>query len=221
MLAFKKNGSNKLAKLVLCVDLGNVLVKYKPTRFKKLLKKDKWSAFLELAKLHDISLPAWEMHKEANKLGLFKRHLRWTEFFAAYDDAVAEIHQPMFEALKNLKKAKNTRLICITDNNPLCIFATTRKFPEIFDLFREGNKENWVISHLICSLKVSETPFAHAVREFGFSLKDACFVDDMQHNLNAFARAGGSNDRCFLYNVKSKRNHAQFEKFLKKHFSPE
>lgn len=207
-----------MPKTVLCVDLGNVIVTYNPTELKKLLKRAEFKAFLELIKQHDTNLPTWHLHKSLNASGAFRRYVGWVEFFKAYDDAVDGVNQQMVDTLWNIKNSGRARLVCITDNNPLCFFATTRKFPEVFKLFREGDNENWIISHLICSLKTSGVPFIRAASEFGFSLKEACLVDDMPNNHDAFIGAGAEPGSGFLCNLRNKRNHAKFEKFLEKHF---
>lgn len=208
-------------KHVLCVDLGSVLINFDESHVAKMLKKNHMSDFIENdIAAHDKGLLSlWELYQKAKFKKHFNREVLWEEFVFAYSKCIVGVHEPMYKALLDLKRS-GARLVCITDNNHFAFAQTTLKCPEIFRLFRENGKDQIVLSYELHSLKENGNPFVHAPSMFGFSNEDACFVNDHKYNFPPAIANGFSPDACFLYKIKSKRNHAQFEKFLKKHFSP-
>jgi len=208
-----------MAKKVLCVDLGNVLFKFDSSPLKKLMRRPVgFQGFLENCEAYDAGqVDLWDFFCRVKHY--FKNRVYQAEFLKAYSDCLVGTHYPMFYALLRLKEAGRARLACITDNNPFCMALTAIKSPEIFELFREGDRDQFIISYRLRSLKKFGNPFIQAYSEFGFSPGEAAYVDDVQKNLDAavdFARY--DRDACFLYKIGSMRNHAQFLKFLDKYF---
>ena len=206
---------------MLCVDLGNVLIKFEERYLKDILREEKFESFLPLIHNYDRGLiELFDLHKQLVRENYFRKDVSWGEFVSAYGNCVSDVHSPMFTALWNLKSENRARLVCITDNNHFCFYTTSVKFPGICKLFREGDKEQWILSYKLHSLKRDGGPFTRTPSEFGFSLKDACFVDDMQINLDTAIKYGFRKNACFLYSRFDPKNHEQFLKFLDKHFPP-
>lgn len=208
-----------MAKSVLCVDLGNVLIKFEERYLKEILREEKFRSFLPLIHNYDKGLiELFDLHKQLVCGNYFRRHISWAEFIGAYGKCIDCVHQPMYDVLYKIKSENRARLVCITDNNHFCFYTTSTKFPEVCELFREGEREQWILSYNRHSLKRDGGPFTRTPSEFGFLLKDACFVDDMQINLDMAVKSGFRKNACFLYNMKDFENHERFLKFLDKHF---
>ena len=200
-------------KKVLCVDLGNVLVKIDGEEFFGHLKSGRREQFIKLIYRHDKDeFDLTEFYKAST--ALFKP-IFFGDFAALYADCFREANNKMFLSLLCLKETKRARLICVTDINQFIFGIVAMRFPELFELFQQ-----WVLSYKIRSLKTEKKPFIFASRHFGFFLKDAAFVDDRADNLSAFVECGGDKGACFQYRINSAKNHVQFEKFLDKHFPP-
>ena len=210
-----------MAKNVLCVDLGNVLIKFDGGIVAELLKKSYIKHFIENHIVeHDKDLLSlWTLYQKIKFEKYFSRDVPWEEFVAAYNSCIIGVHEPMYKTLQDLKKS-GVRLVCITDNNHFAFAQITLKCPKIFPLFRENGKDRVVLSYELRSIKKEGNPFVHAQKICGFSNKDACFVDDHEYNFPPAVANGFGRDACFLYKIKSKRNHAEFLKFLDTHFPP-
>lgn len=185
----------------------------------QLIKKGRRGQFIELVHKHDKDLIQTEqLLEEANK-NCFTEQLFWTDFLRAYDQCLVGVHAPTFNALRRLKESQNTKLVCITDINRFAFSRISLKFPQLFELFRDGDGiGNWVRSYELKALKTDLTPFVWGARRFGFLLKDAGFLDDKKYNLDAFVQCGGRRSACFLYKLNHPKNDREFEKFLDKHF---
>ena len=208
-----------MAKKVLCVDLGNVIIKFEERYLKSILREEKFKDFLQIIHNYDRGLiELFDLHKELLRGNYFSRHISWAEFIQAYANCVYDVHDPMFIALQKLKDENRARLVCITDNNHFYFYVTSIKFPGVCELFREGEREQWILSYKLHSLKRDGGPFARMPSEYGFSLKDACFVDDMPLNIEKAIEMGFRKNACFLYNRFDPKNHERFLKFLDKHF---
>lgn len=206
-------------KQVLCVDLGNVLIKFEDQYLKSILREGKFKDFLKIIHDYDRGLiELFDLHKYLSRENYFRRQISWGKFISAYANCIHDVHTPMYIALEKLKSEKRARLACITDNNPFCFYLTSVKFPGVCELFREDENEQWILSYKLHSLKRDGSPFTRTSSEFGFSLKNACFVDDMQINLDIAVKRGFRKNACFLYNRFDPKNHARFLKFLDKHF---
>src|SRR3989344_5691538 len=219
MLAFKEIWGNKVLKKVLCVDLGSVLIDFDEKHVARLLKKNRIKRFVENDIVaHDKGLLSlWELYQKAKFEKYFSREVLWEEFVLAYNKCIIGVHEPMYETLLGLK-TRGVRLVCVTDNNHFAVAQTTMKCPKIFPLFRENKKDQIVLSYELHSLKEDGNPFVHAPKMHGFANEEACFVDDHEYNFLPAIANGFDQDACFLYKIKSKHNHAQFLKFLARHF---
>ena len=212
-------------KKVLCVDWGNVLIEFDGGRVGRLLKRGRKEILLrDFVKKHDADLiSAFDFYEGLKAGGHFRKEIQWTEFAYAYSQCLSDINWTMFYALKDLKKTGRARLVAITDNNHFSFNLTALLFPLAVDLFIENGREQIVSSHQknINCLKRGFAPFVRACDIFKFSPDEAAFVDDQKYNLEAAVTSGFDRDACFLYKLGSRRNHAQFEKFLDKHFPAE
>ncbi|MDO8523063.1 MAG: hypothetical protein Q7S12_02130 [bacterium] len=208
-----------MAKKVLCVDLGNVLIEFTGKPVADLIKKEKIKDFVDssITKHDTDELHLWSLYQHMKKDGFFSGEVLWENFVGAYSLCLNGIHMPMYHALADLKQ-RGVNLVCITDNNHFMFSQTTIQYTLIFPLFRKDGVDQFVLSHDIHSLKRNGTPFTHASSVFGFSPSDACFVDDQPYNIEAAVKIGYDRDACFLYKINRKRNHEQFLKFLDKHF---
>ena len=209
-----------MAKKVLCVDLGNVLIEFNGKPVADLIKKEKRKDFIETSiTRHDSDeLHLWTLYQHLKNDRFFARDVNWENFVGAYAQCIIGIHTPMYHAL-NLLKIHGVNLVCITDNNHFMFSQTTLLCSLIFPLFRKNNIDQFILSHDIHSLKRNGAPFWQASSRFKFSPSEACFIDDQPYNLDAAVKIGYDKDACFLYNIKSKKNHEEFEKvFLPKHF---
>ena len=209
-----------MAKDTLCVDLGNVLIEFEGKRLGKFIKKEKYDLFINnyVVKHDTDQLDLWSLYQELKFQKFFKKEILWEVFVATYGECIIGINWEMFDALLSLKKA-GVNLVCITDNNHFMFTETTIRCPEIFRLFRNKDGEDqFILSYVLGSLKRKLNPFIHAPSIFGFSNKDACFVDDHEYNLDAAVKCGYVKDACFLYNIKSDHNHYEFLEFIEKHF---
>ncbi|OGF63078.1 hypothetical protein A2926_01275 [Candidatus Giovannonibacteria bacterium RIFCSPLOWO2_01_FULL_44_40] len=211
-----------MPKTVLCVDWGNVLFKFDGKPIAKLLKKGRKEILLrDFVNPHDKNLiSAFEFYEGLKSGNHFRKEVRWTEFANAYLECWIDVNWRMFSALENLKKANRARLVTISDSNHFCFNLASLLFPKAVDLFIENGREQFILSYLERSLKREKNPFIRAPSKFGFFKHEAAFVDDKEYNLEAWISAGFDKDACFLYKLGSARNHAQFEKFLDKHFPP-
>ena len=200
-----------MAKKVLLVDLGNVLVKIGGKEFFDHLKPGKREQFIDLIHRHDkdeFDLP--EFYKAS--IDLFEP-IFFADFAALYANCFREANKKMFAALLRLKETERARLICVTDINQFIFGIFALRFPEFFEIFQQ-----WVLSYKLRSLKSEKKPFLFASQCFHFSLKDAAFVDDRADNHSAFVECGGNKNASFLYKIDDPKNHRKFEKFLDKHF---
>jgi FMN phosphatase YigB (HAD superfamily) len=201
------------------VDLGNVLIDFNGKHIFELIKKSRMKEFIACDIIeHDKNLISlWSLFHRMKFDKYFNREVLWEEFILAYHKGIVGIHEPMYDALEKLKKA-GVKLVSITDNNHFALYQITLKCQQIFLLFRENGKDQIVLSNELHAIKREGNPFVHASSMFGFSNKDACFVDDHEYNFPPAVANGFDQDACFLYKIKNKRNHAQFKKFLEKHF---
>jgi len=208
-----------MAKKVLCVDLGNVLIEFSGEPVARLIKKEKRKDFVDYSiTRHDTDeLHLWTLYQHLKRDGYFSQEVHWEEFVACYGKCIIGINEPMYFELL-VAKIRGANLVCITDNNHFMFSQTTLLCPQIFELFRKDGIDQFVLSHDLHSLKRNGTPFTHASNMFGFSPSEAAFVDDQPYNLEAAIKAGYDADACFLYNIKNKQNNAKFLKFLDKHF---
>lgn len=206
-------------KKVLCVDLGDVLIKFEERYIKALIKPEKFEDFLLLIHDHDRgNLELFELHKLLIQKEYFLRPVSWGELIQAYANCIYDVHTPMFLALDKLKNEKRAKLVCITDINHFCFYITSLKFPGVCGLFHEDGQEQWILSYILHSLKRDLGPFIRVSNEFGFSLKEACFVDNVQLNIDKAIEAGFNKNSCFLYDRLDPENHIRFLEFTDKHF---
>ncbi|KKT30007.1 hypothetical protein A3G55_04235 [Candidatus Giovannonibacteria bacterium RIFCSPLOWO2_12_FULL_44_25] len=209
-----------MKKTTLCVDLGNVLIRFDATSTKSLLKDGVLEDFLSCCLQFDRgNINLTEMLREANEQ-YFSHHVPRTDFIAVLAQSIREINQPMFYEILRFKERGRGELKMITDNNPFCFEMTVLKFPQVFELFRDNEKENWIVSWEKKSLKRDVTLFHRAFSDLGFSPKEAVFVDDLPINIESAKKAGFCASACFLYKLDDQKNQRQFEKFLNKHFPP-
>jgi len=200
-----------VAKKVLLVDLGNVLVKIGGKELFGHLRPGKREQFIDLIHRYDkdeFDLP--EFYKAS--MDLFEP-IFFADFAALYANCFREANKKMFIALLRLKETERAWPICVTDINQFIFGVIVLRFPEFFELFGQ-----WVLSYKLRSLKSEKKPFLFASRDFHFSLKDAALVDDRADNHSAFVECGGDKNASFLYKIDDPKNHRKFEKFLDKHF---
>lgn len=207
-------------KKVLCVDWGNVLFEFDGRFLERFLKRGRKKILLrDFVNKHDRDLiSAFGFYEGLKSGGHFRKDVKWTEFVYAYSQCLVDINLPMFDTLKNLKEKGLARLVTTSDNNHFCFNLTSLFFPEAVDLFIENGQELFILSHFEHSLKRDKNPFVRACSKYGFSPKDAAIIDDKEYNFEAAARCGYDRDACFLYKINDAKNHAQFEKFIAKHF---
>ena len=208
-----------MAKDVLGVDWGGVLFYFDEKHFRRLIRKEKLHLIPAVIDLHESGqIQLRDMYQKLCSEDFFKKQMFWEEFAHICAKCLRGIHEPMFNTLSELKKGGRARLIAITDNNPFFFYLTTLKFPEIFPLFREDTKDRLMISFEIGSVKTALMPYVLAPSRFGFGHDKIAFVDNRADNVAKFIEVFKNPDAGFLYDQKSKRNHAQFLKFLDKHF---
>jgi len=210
---------DKAPKKVLCVDLGAVLIEFDGSPVEQLIKKEKRKRFTEqVIPRHDKDeLHLWYLYKELVS-GYFEEFVTFEKFVQAYASCIVKTHRPMFEALFQLRKENRARLVCTTDNNHFAFAQLALKCPEIFQLFKEGNGYQFVISYILHALKIDGSPFTRAGSEFGFAPSEGAVVDDRDYNLEAAVKVGFDKSACFLYKQGNKLNQKQFKKFLEKNF---
>lgn len=210
-----------MSKKVLFVDLGDVLIQFEERFLKAILRPEKFNEFLLLVHEYDKgNIELFNLHARLTRDEYFIRPISWGEFIQAYANCIYDVHTPMFLALSKLK-ARGINLVCLTDNNHFCFYITSYKFPRVCELFHENGKENWMLSYKFHSLKQdpSHDLFNWLPSKFGFALKNAAFVDNVQINLDRAVEAGFRKNSVFLYNRYDIANHEEFEKvFLHKHF---
>lgn len=208
-----------MPKKLLCVDLGDVLVKFEDKFIRTLLREEKFESFLTLIHDHDRGiLELFDLHKKLLLENYFKNPVSWKDLVRSYSDCISGIHVPMLEALDNLKK-RGVKLACVTDNNHFCFYILSLKFPAICDLFHENGREQWLLSYKYTSLKRDHVSlFGKISTETGIPLKDAAFVDNLPINIEMARKFGFHTNACFLYDRFSTENHRRFLKFLDRHF---
>ncbi|KKT42152.1 MAG: hypothetical protein UW30_C0002G0063 [Candidatus Giovannonibacteria bacterium GW2011_GWA2_44_13b] len=222
MLALYEISINKVAKKILFVDLGDVLIKFEEKYVRELIKEEKFGDFISMIHDHDRGNPDFELFGMHQKLifgNYFKRPVPWKELAQAYWNCIGGVHAPMFKALQGLKK-RGIKLVCLTDNNHFCFYSTTVKFPEVCDLFHENGRDMWMLSYKFGTLKKdwNGSLFAHLPGRFGVPIKDAAFVDNMPINIESAVKAGFKKNSVFLYDRLDPKNHERFLKFLDKQF---
>ena len=129
MLALYEISINKVAKKILFVDLGDVLIKFEEKYVRELIKEEKFGDFISMIHDHDRGNPDFELFGMHQKLifgNYFKRPVPWKELAQAYWNCIGGVHAPMFKALQGLKK-RGIKLVCLTDNNHFCFYSTTVK----------------------------------------------------------------------------------------------
>lgn len=204
---------------VLCTDLGSVVIIYDGAPLEQLIKDGRKDKFLELVNQHDKDLIEPEQLLEEANTACFKEPIFWTDFVYLYDKCLAGINEHAFNALLRLKEKQNIKLVCITDISRFAFLRISLKFPEFFELFRDGDElGNWIRSYKVKSLKRDLTPFIRAESDCGFSLKNAAFLDDKKYNLDAFVKCGGHRNACFLCKIGDHKNQRALEKFLDRLF---
>lgn len=176
--------------------------------------------FISLLCEHDLGLITVRGFHDKLNNSFFRKPISWQEFSCKYSRCFPDVHLPMFSELTNLKEKIGVNLICVSDINPFVFAHISLLFPGVFGLFNDGEQERMILSYENHSLKKHGTPFVLACSRFGFSPYEAAYVDDMPSAIEGAIRHGFDPDACFLYRLRNKRNHWQFQKFLSKHFPP-
>jgi len=207
-----------MKKAVLCVDMGGVLIHYDPSPLKAYIRDGRQEQLFQIITEHDAGkLEFDEMFQRLNN-NCFKEYVFYTDFLKACEKCIVGVNAPMFHSLRRLKESGRARLVLISDTDFFYFAQTALKFPEILELFMEGDRGQWALSYRLRALKKDKSPFIRASSDFGFSRSDACFVDDREENLKAAKNSGFKKDSLFLYKMDDPKNHIRFEKFLDKHF---